>query len=263
MKRLTFKIIERPLLFDVFLLRRLWPSSVLLLAALIGCSVCSSFATPPPPFPSGGLGLTKVEWERHHTLVELHGDDFYRYDALEQGEHYVFNSYDVQFWHEGAQANSDSIVSSITADLRRVLSDTLHMPPSGDDPGLDLKHEALHLLLPDDAQLQKTEKYPQDQDTFIEYYHSTSLENRYPALALAHDPWSDDAPGTIRVIYRRGRFIVIITAGAVGMPQPTITSAPTDSPAPTAPPMPPAVLTGIPRPVPSFPAPVPSKTAKP
>jgi hypothetical protein len=226
---------------------------------------CTGPASSPPPTatlpplaqsPSTILGLTKAEWEQHHTMTDYEGS-------------YVDNNdsnlkYGIDFWAYGT-ATDNSPIYIVSAALVPVLSDTLHIPTTYDvihPVGGDLQRKAVVALLPADAQLVKTEPGVSEHDAFLDTFHSASLERRYPPIALIQDPWGTDPPGTIHVSYLYGVSpFATIHAGSNMAPQPTPTPYPTKTPNPTIPPgLIPTDIPTIPRPmpVPSWPVPVPS-----
>src|SRR5947209_380547 len=86
---------------------------------------CDNAAQPPTPVPlgSGGLGLTRAEWEQKHTFIlAIPGSD-YIYD----GYNPPLFGYRVNYWQQAAGVDSAARISAIAVDSRLVLSDTGHI----------------------------------------------------------------------------------------------------------------------------------------
>ncbi len=217
---------------------------------------------------SGGLGLTKAEWEQRHTLTATDNCSFYRYDPPLLGDHlsgskydfYEYYPYGVTFWHEAGRSSQDARISGMKADLRRVLSETQHMRLEAMEYlDLDKKHMAVRALLPADVQLQQTIP-DQGLKTILltEVYHSKSLESVYPSFAFAPKPWKGKEPGAIYVSYlQNGRDAQIEADLVTPLPCPSPTPAP-PTPTPSSPP-PPVPTVHLPKPLKTHPPlPIPS-----
>lgn len=234
---------------------------MVILVVLTGCT--GAAATPTPDaFQSGGLGLTKGEWERqHHKLTSvdyLSSFYFYDYENLQSGA----SGYAVRFWSEDAQLTNETLISSIGVDVRFVLSGTDGLNIEAYLLTPDQKHKAVSTLLPADTQFQRRIDQFEVQGSYSDIYYSKSLAGRYPPLPSVGDPWGKDPPGTIRASYYQAGPGVSISAGSKRPPSlPTPTSpAPTEtetplpvpSPVPTTsrsePLPPPPVRTGGPPP---------------
>lgn len=205
------------------------------LSLLAGCT-SSTPTTAPATFASGGIGLTKVEWEQHHTPSSAVPTQLF------ESTSYDNNQYGVFFWCDWPQnrCTAESRVSVIGFDTHSKL--------------LDEQHAKIRALLPTDAQYQETIQHATGH--FTELYYSALLASRYPPLDAVPDPWINSKPGTISVFYDSGGPIVRITAGIGSPPQPylpTLTPLPLGSlPTPVRT-LPLPMLTGepLPRPVPT------------
>jgi hypothetical protein len=183
--------------------------ALLLLPLSLACD-----STPPSPIPqplaSGGLGLTRAEWERKHTFVlAIPGSD-YIYDGFNP----PLFGYRVNFWQESVNDPSARI-SAMAVDTRLVLSDTGKISSTtAGTANLDKAQmqQAVRSLLPVDAERQGEES-PGATGTFTETYTSNLIKSIYPPLTALKDPWGDQPPGTIRVVYVNGGPDVLITAG--------------------------------------------------
>ena len=215
--------------------RVFWLVLALLCGVLVVFASCTNLiatnqsATPvntPAPLQSGGLGLTKAEWEKQHRLVRevnLPTDaDYYVYDS--SPTYYWSDGYSVYFWSEEGQVTDDSRVVGIGVDARQVLSDMLRVRPDtiGSYVSPDQKRLVAQALIPSDAELQGTSE---TMHFDFERYHSKSLETRYLPLASVSNPWYDDPPGTIYVRYWLSTGIGIMAGpfGHAPFPKPTPT----------------------------------------
>jgi hypothetical protein len=183
--------------------------AALLLPALAACDSAPPSPTPQP-LASGGLGLTRAEWERKHNFIlSIPGSD-YIYDSFNP----PLFGYRVNFWQEGAN-DPGARISAMAVDTRLVLSDTGKIPPAAAGTAAlsnAQMQQAVHALLPADAERQGTE-HPNATGTFTETYISNLIKNVYPPLSAQKDPWGSRPPGTIRVVYEQGGPDVLITAG--------------------------------------------------
>ncbi len=162
-----------------------------LLMLVTGCGSRSQ-STASAAFESGGLGLTKAEWEQHHTLSS---NNFLQNGALG----YDSKNYEVYFW------NADRAFPPTAPIILMWLY----------GPHDHINETFVRTLLPSDAQLKDT--IPRGwEGTFTQVYYSRSLSTRYAPLPLATgvvDPWKESSPGTIYATYIRGDYSVLITAG--------------------------------------------------
>ena len=240
--------------------------AVCVVAVLAGCARNSTSTVSPAPskpeqsFLSGGLGLTKSEWEQEHTLVSssIYGD--YYYEGLPSRTE---NWLRVYFWSEQGAPVEDAPISRIDLDAYLAFSETIG---SG---GLPISFEQMErgvaTLLPADAVLEKTEEIPSGQSRTVQIYFSDALARRYAPLSSGKTPWSpapneasvssssDLRPGTIRVVYNHGSS-VSISAGGNSIPwRYYFTPEPTRTWAPDPPytPRPPGIGTTLPAPVPT------------
>jgi len=212
-------------------------------------------------FRSGGLGLTKAEWETRYKHKERdEGYDIIYYHEEPNPEGYR-RSYLLEFWRTQDHVTSDSLIRTVIADPHWVLSDTLGIPPDeierrADEyakrprtitpanypppplenvrPGEELLLMAARALMPPDAEFQRAGV--EGQWYVTEIYHSKSLETRYKAGPSGQNPWGDKPPGMIFVSYTIEGDGMSVEAGLdlSGMPRlPTATPGPTDTPLPT------------------------------
>jgi hypothetical protein len=183
---------------------------VLILPLTVACDTTPPSLTPTP-LPSGGLGLTRAEWEQHHTFIlAIPGSD-YIYDGFNK----PLYGYRVNFWQEPDTNDPAARISAMAVDTRLVLSDTGRIPPTTAATATLTKEqmqEAVRVLLLADAERQGTES-PSGTPTFTETYQSNLLKTIYPPLSTLKDPWGDLPPGTIKVLYENGGPSVLITAG--------------------------------------------------
>jgi len=165
----------------------------------------------PTPLPSGGLGLTRAEWEQHHTFIlSIPGSD-YIYDGFKP----PFYGYRVNFWQEPDTNDPTARISAMAVDTRLVLSDTGRIPPATAaeaKPTKEQMQQAVRTLLHADAERQGTEG-PSASLTFTETHISNLLKSAYPPLSTAKDPWGELPSGTIKVRYENGGPSVLISAG--------------------------------------------------
>ena len=168
---------------------RLGPRLVLpLLLALI---VLAAFAVPtwpaPAPIASGGLGLSRAEWNAHHTLTLDSGSSERRQDFYD-------NQLRVFFWPEGWLAADQARIKVIS---------------SSQDHSASEARAASRGLLPADAVLQRTVADPNMAFGFIDVYHSAALRDQFPGRLFAADPWGGRPPGTFYVEYSHIFYIAI------------------------------------------------------
>ena len=221
-------------------------SSLALVLVALALSSCTASAPPQAsPFASGGLGLTKGQWEQQHKAVtEPRHSGGVGYDG---GKYYVI------FWSDQPPSQTaDSPISFIAVN-------------TGQAVNAALARQIVPALLPEDVQFQRSET-PGDRLGTTDYYFSPALATRYPAIGVVGSPWQTLPVGTIKVTYGAGMLParlqpILITAGEMGIPptaQPSEENVPSTStwvpPAlrTVVPPLP--VLTGPPLPVPTGPA---------
>lgn len=205
-------------------------------------------------YASGGLGLTKAEWSRHHVFVGSDVRTAYVYD--DSAEH-PEAGYRIDFWTKQYPAPDDAVISWIWVDARRILSSTREFTELDVMLHFDMIQTGVRTLLPADAQLESSRTVAASEYTVFETYHSPSLSSRYSSLEGAPDPWEKQKPGTIQVMYGHGGPVVLITAGRSGLPpRPRIDPSATPTllaPTPSGDEEPPG-----PRPVITPPIPIPS-----
>jgi hypothetical protein len=160
-------------------------------------------------YASGGLGLTRAQWERNHTSVEG-----YLYDASDE---HPRAGYWIDFWTQQYPAPDDAVISRILVDARFILTSTQELAESESYIHFDRKQAAVRTLLPADAQLESSRTTPASSVAVVETYYSPSLSSRYPSLPDEPDPWGNEKPGTIQVTYGYDP-LVVITAGRSGEP---------------------------------------------
>ena len=172
--------------------------AVLLLLAS-GCGADSPTPTPmptqppvpPPPtqtplaanvesaFPSGGLGLSREDWERQH-------------GAPDQGSD--VNGGDVSYGQKKYFVVFGDNVSNI-----------LRVAGTGNVLPLSLCQQEARAMLPSDARLVETHQEPAatgGADDTWEVYNSPSLIARFPAdPKVGAFPWDDGGPGSIGIVY--------------------------------------------------------------
>lgn len=100
--------------------------------------------------------------------------------------------YRVTFWYEVPQSQK--------IDDALVMSFQFHSQST--DP--DVKLAEARALMPVDAQLKEKGTGSAPHNRLFAIYHSKSLEMRYPPLPSVPDPWKDNTPGDIFVIYDDG-----------------------------------------------------------
>ncbi len=240
---------------------------------LPGCdsSQFGQLSSTPVPYASGGIGLTKAEWEKIHKLYDFNERDYYRYDVTmrEQGRE---NYYLVDYWRERGKTTGTSRIFLIA------LSTELRLTNPKDSPGGEVQ-KMIKDLLPADAKYVK-QMYPGEWSGH-DIYQSETLKSLYPPIPGAQSPWDDGEPGTVHVFYaytpdtgsapQGGRASLAITAGIRSppampptTPEPTVTiNIPTEVPTVLRP-LPTGSTTpsvSIPSPLPSRPLPVPTGPA--
>lgn len=217
------------------LLSGIW---LLYLCLMLIATACGGRGEAAKPYASGGLGLTRAEWEQHHTLGAGRGEVGYKYDMKNKQWD---TGYTVFFWSEQSDAPNDAIVSSLGVDTRDVFSDTQNLDWYEMVKQFPKMQAAVRFLMPADAQLVSTSNSERSHTT-NEVYHSESLKNRYPTLPFSKVPWGGEAPGTIHVSY--SGEVASSRAGILAGPGnilrlPTPPPPPTDTPLPTYPYAPP------------------------
>ena len=192
--------------------KQLWLGlGFLLLVVLIAL-----FTVPNPPtaggFTSGGLGLTRAEWRRQYKPCSECYQGFFFSEPTYEDEKEIL--YSVQFWPEGW----------LTQDEARIMAiGPFYWRSSG-----EAEQTLSRRLLPTDAQFQGTVEDPVTQGGFIDIYHSTSLETRYPRRIFAPDPWQGAKPGTIYLLRDHG-LAITIPGGMYAPNQPLATPGTTPS----------------------------------
>jgi hypothetical protein len=238
----------------------LWSSSVVSPGSSLPSSAADTFA-------SGGLGLTKTQWEQNHAFADSDPVETYRY-LYDRTHPLYWRGTEVYFWGEQGAPLENAPISRIFFNAPIVLSETTGY--RGEDVTLEQMEPLIRTFLPADAVLVKTEKFPDRWDTIVQTYHSDALASRYPTLSSGKTPWSRESfspdfgppgykPGTIFVDYHEGGPYVSITAGEDGTPwdyiqppPPTRTPRPPlPEPEPTTPPIAPPLYTSIPEAVPT------------
>jgi len=118
------------------------------------------------PFPSGGLGLSKAEWDQQHT----EGDTAYGMVEYDDGKYSVtFADGNIQY-------------------LERVFAD--------DQPTLDAARAEAQALIPEDSQFLETYSPEGMPEMAVDLYVSESLKERFD------DSWfTGGEPGNFTVIY--------------------------------------------------------------
>jgi hypothetical protein len=215
-------------------------------------------------FPSGGIGLTKAEWEKTHVLKvnkesapNIYDPHYYDYDGKPFGE------YVVNFWPDPQRDRGSLIIRGITGNPTKILSDVLDIRITPEQLDQEKEQQAARALLPNDAELVESGRLPTHQHELIETYHSKLLEERYPSLPGVSKPWGENRPGTIHVSYSIYSE-VLVHANLVVPPAPeptTPTLVDTPPPLPTA--LPTRVIWSIPTPLGTrsmLPLPVPSRS---
>jgi hypothetical protein len=219
----------------------------------------SSVSSSIGKFASGGLGLTKAEWEQKHILTDSSPDGRYSYDESPSPPR---NGIDVYFWSDPGAPVENAPISRINLDLLPVWRETTGYTSS--HPSLAQMEPLVTALLPADAVLEKTKILYSNQHTIVQTYSSDALATRYPTLSSGKTPWSPSSadssppnykPGTITVLYSHGDPYVSISAGENGIPwrytPPPPPPTPTWAPEPTNPPMPQGINTIVPEAVPT------------
>jgi hypothetical protein len=231
-------------------------ASCALIASLliIGTTACNQAPTPTTirseSIISGGIGLTRAEWEQKHTMVVDNESLYYLYDHDDVTE----GAYMVHYWHDGP-AQPESRIVAISVDARAVLSDADKMDFK-DKRILTVEEirSAFLMLLPSDAQLLDTKRPRYSNEGYTETYMSKQLESAYEPLPGIGLPWTYDPVGSISVTYVDGFNVFSIEAGIAHLLlEPEATSIPTWTPGPPEP------LTS---PVPTFVAPIPTQATK-
>lgn len=229
--------------------------TICLLLLLVGCTAPVSSpqagASTPVPFASGGLGLTKAEWEQHHVTVDV------SFRSIEASIPTIYDNgqYRVYFWQDWPP-DPTSATALISA-----------MDFSPHTKGLEASRAAFQRLLPADAQFQRREEVTglmtPGPPPIREIYRSATLANRYPALLSLINPWGKDPPGTIYVVYSANGSYVYLVAGSQPTPPQPEPPRPKPTPCsrkgcPTSTTIPPVPTRPVPIPVPSGVVPIPS-----
>jgi hypothetical protein len=225
--------------------RRALPLVALLAVCIasIGCIIPGS--PQADSFQSGGIGLTRAEWEKTHKP-----DPLATHIGWERAAYYPESRYGVTYWHEDPQSQKpeDARIAEFIYKTR--------------NPTSEGQLAEMVALLPADAQLQEKGQITgnvQARGDLWYIYHSQSLETRYPPLPDAPDPWKGKTPGTIYLECCYNGNGVTIRAQLARLPY----KLPPTEPPPTITPfvlLPTAIptLPGPPKPVPSLPPPIPS-----
>jgi hypothetical protein len=160
--------------------------ALILLLPIVIIFVIFALPSPQPTgsFKSGGLGLTRAEWEQKFKPYPRYFGDYLKPYISYDGPDDV--TYDVFYWPEGWLAKDQARIDGI--EIFELVHDT------------DEAHVIAGRYFPADAQLLWTGSDPQRPEGFFFVYHSRSLENRYPRRLTTDDPWNGAAPGTFYVI---------------------------------------------------------------
>jgi len=165
--------------------RLLW--ALLPLALVASLYLLPNLGTPEP-FSSGGLGMTRAEWNKLYSQTGSPSGFmrlFMGYAGYSGAE--LDDGYNVWFWPEGWLSQGQARIRAIEHFV----------------PGLsyDEARSSAHRLMPVDAQLVQTVATGDCCGTIYDVFHSASLETRYPGRLLGPDPWNGAAHGTINVYY--------------------------------------------------------------
>lgn len=148
--------------------------------------------TPVPPVTSGGLGLTRAEWEQIHGKANtVRASSVYEPIPFRgRGSEWVYTLY---FWNGGAGYSLDATVEYISYNVPEPKGITMAQA-----------RERARQFIPNDAKLLRT-----GGDTWVtEIYHSEWLAGRYVAWSGTSDgglrgtePFYGEPPGTFSVDY--------------------------------------------------------------
>lgn len=214
---------------------------------------------------SGGLGITRLEFERLHNLPTKVIPDprWARELSYNQGNGY----YQINLWYNGPQAGPEPGIQAQTFETSLIRSIAFDRPGKSRAEVLT----EVRNLLPVDAVLKETREKMSEgtgrQWVIIDTYESKSLAKRYPPLPSIPDPWKGRTPGTVFVITSpegtgsggtgASIYADLISLPRLEPPQPTrpLTKTPFNSLTPEPPPKP--VYT-VPMPEPSYPVPIPT-----
>lgn len=129
-------------------------------------------------YPSGGLGLTKGEWEKRHGPPRDEPAPLLSYE----GDHYLVIFSGDNVWNP------------------------THYPAYGEGVSLAQARAAAQKLMPEDTRA--TKSYRPDRDRLVELYRSEFLRERFRG-----DMWGESEPGTFLVLYKPtgGKIQTIIT----------------------------------------------------
>ncbi len=189
--------------------RRLW--LLWLMLVLVFAFILAIFAIPNPPAPSGfisgGLGLTRAEWQQYYRPCETCFQALFSEPTYEDDADIL---YSVSFWPEGWLSSGQARITGINPFAWQFEGETAQ--------------SLTHRLLPSDAQFEATVQDPEADGEFVDIYHSDSLETRYPQRLFAPDPWRGTKSGTIYVLHGHSLAITIPAdryAPRLPLPMPT------------------------------------------
>jgi len=140
-----------------------------------------------PPFLSGGLGVTKAEWEQEHGPGTPVGDGSFTYGA----DYMAGPAFTVYFGQApyNLSLTDDSLVNAIERNW-----------PPAEYKSLSVARRAALQLVPADAVLIKTDTSVQHPP--LDIYQSRSLADRERAFHVADLPWDGGPLGTFHVYYQ-------------------------------------------------------------
>ena len=192
----------------------------LLRARRVGCGLISSLVlsfcawgllpNPPPvgPFQSGGLGLTRAEWQQQYVPAYEPIRLPFTEPVYEDGEQRSL--YSLDFWPEGWLNGAQARITTIN--------------PFGWGPGPEPPAMLIQQLLPADSQqVHDPLALEEPAGAFVAIYYSASLATRYPARLGAPDPWRGARLGTFYVISGHS---LVITIPASGYAPPQVPTSP-------------------------------------
>ena len=176
---------------------------------VIGYCIWGLLPNPPPsgPFQSGGLGLTRAEWQQRYVVAQTDFALPFTEPVYEDRDHKSL--YGLDYWPEGWLNGAQARITTIN--------------PFGWGPGPFPPAGFVQQLLPADSQrLRQDVGVGPDGRTAVDIYYSASLATRYPPRLGAPDPWQGTRPGTFYVFTGHSLIITIPWCSCGPLPVPTV-----------------------------------------
>ncbi|MEO5953432.1 MAG: hypothetical protein ABIQ44_13285 [Chloroflexia bacterium] len=129
--------------------------------------------------------------------------EYYFYDKPEDPDLFTLEGYGVYYWQPNGQVSDNSLISGIGVDEDYLLNQTgsRTITQTATSTSEDLLNAAIRTLLPADVQFLSRESSGRNTISYIETYHSKSLETRYSSPSGVGQPEYASYSGNIQVIF--------------------------------------------------------------